>query len=85
MGIVPEKPGGRWIRAKPLSLSAAAERLASDLRELPDACRTALENLFLIASKPEQARCGRGSTDPFFGVRLHQFISGAGRASIASK
>jgi Lhr-like helicase len=80
MGITPETPGGRWIRAKPLSLSAAAERLMADSGLKQDACRRALEDLFLVASKPEQARCGVGSQDPFFGVRLHQFISGAGRA-----
>jgi len=47
--------------------------------DLP-ACRTTLEQLFLVSSRSEKSRTGRGSDDPFFGVRLHQFISGAGRA-----
>jgi hypothetical protein len=80
MGITPESPGGRWMRAKPLSLSGAAERLATDSGLKADACRSALEDLILVASKPETTRCGTGSKDPFFGVRLHQFISGAGGA-----
>lgn len=80
LGIVPEKPGGRWVRATPLSFSNAAVELAKDAGLERAACRAALEQLFLVASKSEKSRTGRGSDDPFFGVRLHQFISGAGRA-----
>ena len=43
-------------------------------------CQEALKTLLLVASRTEQQRAGRGSEKPFFGVRLHQFISGAGRA-----
>ncbi len=43
-------------------------------------CQKALKTLLLVASRTEQQRAGRGSDKPFFGVRLHQFISGAGRA-----
>jgi hypothetical protein len=61
-------------------LSEAAIELAKDSQiDLP-ACRTTLEQLFLVSSRSEKSRTGRGSDDPFFGVRLHQFISGAGRA-----
>jgi len=80
LGITPETPGGRWVRARPLSLSNAAIELSKDAALSPEVCRGALEQLFLVASKSEKARTGRGSDDPFFGVRLHQFISGAGRA-----
>jgi DEAD/DEAH box helicase/CheR methyltransferase, SAM binding domain len=80
LGITPETPGGRWIRAKPLSLSDAAKELSIDSGVDADACRVSLEDLFLVASKPERQRVAGGSENPFFGVRLHQFISGAGRA-----
>jgi len=40
LGIVPETPGGRWIRAKPLSLSDASEELSNRFRCGNQACRT---------------------------------------------
>ena len=80
LGIVPEFENGPWVRATPSSLSSAAEMLAADSGVDNAECRKALERLLLVASRPEQHRAGRGNEDPFFGVRLHQFISGAGRA-----
>ena len=80
LGIVPEFENGPWVRATPSSLSSAAEMLAADSGVDNAVCRKALERLLLVASRPEQHRAGRGNEDPFFGVRLHQFISGAGRA-----
>ncbi len=80
LGIVPEITNGAWIRATPRRLSDAAEMLAAVSGADREKCQEALERLFLVASRTEQQRTGRGSTDPFFGVRLHQFISGAGRA-----
>ena len=80
LGIVPEFENGPWVRATPSSLSSAAEGLAADSGVDNADCRTALERLLLVASRTEKQRAGRGNEDPFFGVRLHQFISGAGRA-----
>ncbi|HZZ25676.1 MAG TPA: DEAD/DEAH box helicase [Roseiarcus sp.] len=80
LGIVPEFENGPWVRATPSSLSSAAERLAVDSGVDNAECRKALERLLLVASRTEKQRAGRGNDDPFFGVRLHQFISGAGRA-----
>jgi hypothetical protein len=80
LGIVPEFENGPWVRATPSSLSSAAARLEADSgADNPD-CRKALERLLLVTSRTEAQRTGRGSENPFFGVRLHQFISGTGRA-----
>ena len=80
LGIEQEPNNGPWIRATPRSLSEAAKLLARDSGVDERDCQKALKTLLLIASRTEQQRAGRGSDKPFFGVRLHQFISGAGRA-----
>jgi hypothetical protein len=81
LGIVQHPENGPWIRAEPKSLSDAAKLLAADSGASEDQCRQALTQLFLVASRTEKERSGRGEENPFFGVRLHQFISGAGRAN----
>ena len=80
LGIEQEPNNGPWIRATPRSLSEAAKLLAGDSGVDERDCQEALKTLLLVASRTEQQRAGRGSDKPFFGVRLHQFISGAGRA-----
>ena len=80
LGIEQEPNNGPWIRATPRSLSDAAKLLAGDSGVDERDCEEALKTLLLVASRTEQQRTGRGSDKPFFGVRLHQFISGAGRA-----
>ena len=80
LGIEQEPNNGPWIRATPRSLSEAAKLLARNSGVDERDCQKALKTLLLIASRTEQQRAGRGSDKPFFGMRLHQFISGAGRA-----
>ena len=78
--MVPEFENGPLGGATPSSLSSAAERLAADSGAGNTDCRKALERLLLTTSRTEAQRAGRRNEDPFFGVRLRQFISGAGRA-----
>ena len=61
-------------RARPLSLSTAAEKLASDAGVEPNQARAALE-AFLTAAQHLTAPDGRA----LFAFKLHQFISGPGK------
>jgi superfamily II DNA/RNA helicase len=72
----------KWVRAKPLTMTQAVERLAADSSRPPEACRTALQRLLLIASMSEAQRTDRPDAAPrgFFPFKLHQFIAGAGHA-----
>lgn len=70
----------KWIRAKPLSLREAAEKLAADSGVPADVAEESLKQLLLIASRTERDRMGTGSDRAFFAFKLHQFISGAGVA-----
>lgn len=65
---------GRPERAKPISLSAAAELLATDAGVSPAAAKDALAR-FLIAAQDVKSSDGRA----IFAFKLHQFISGAGK------
>lgn len=66
--------GGRPERARPISLSAAAERLAADAGAGVDAARDGLMGFF-EAAQHVQAPDGRA----LFAFKLHQFISGPGK------
>lgn len=83
LGVEPGKkdgvPDGTWGRAKPLSLSVAAERLAEDSGLKEDVCKDYLERFLLVLGRSEKLRTGAGTDKAFLGVRLHQFISGAGQ------
>lgn len=74
------KPDGTWVRAKPLSLEEAADRLAFHSNRTKEKCRSVLKNLLLLANTPEKSRTGSGNKKSFFAFKLHQFISGAGNA-----
>ena len=73
-------PDGVWVRARPLTLSEAVDRLTIQANRPKDRCRKLLLDLLLLSNLPETARCGSGSDKPFFAFKLHQFISGAGNA-----
>jgi hypothetical protein len=70
----------KLVRATPRTLKAASEQLASDAGVDESSAKAGLQNLLAIASKPERDRRGVGSARPFFAFKLHQFLSGAGRA-----
>jgi Lhr-like helicase len=79
MGLKAGDADGMTLRrAEPLDLENAAELLsqASGLATL--LCKDKLELALEIAGRPESER-GGASSQPFFPVRLHRFISGAGR------
>jgi superfamily II DNA/RNA helicase len=74
--------GGKWVRARPMTLDEAAARLSEEAGRPKDVCTAALKRLLLVASMPERDRPearGQGEA-PFFAFKLHQFISGAGVA-----
>jgi hypothetical protein len=72
----------RWVRARPLTLQEAAQKLSEESGRDIGKCRTALRELLLVSSMPERERTGSasGSARSFFAFKLHQFISGAGHA-----
>ena len=70
----------KLVRATPCTLKVASERLATDAGVDEPTAKAGLQNLLAIASKPERDRRGDGSVRPFFAFKLHQFLSGAGRA-----
>jgi len=82
LGVSWSEVDQRWTRARPLTVTEAVAALSQDAgREIP-ACRTALRDLLLISSVPEDERTGSPHASPhsFFAFKLHQFISGAGHA-----
>ncbi|BDY13968.1 RNA helicase (plasmid) [Hydrogenimonas cancrithermarum] len=71
MGL--ELKENKWVRAKPITIEAAAKKLASDLQcDDIDFCRKQLSKFLLAAYKTQK------DGHSFFAFRLHQFISGAG-------
>ncbi len=67
-------------RANPLSLSDAKIRLGEDADLSEDICEKALKEALIAFSTPEADRgVPKGTVDPLFAFKLHQFISGAGR------
>lgn len=77
---VPGAPG--WVRAKPCTMSDAVKKLSTASGRDREVCRDALKHLLLVSSVPERERTGdpHGNERAFFPFRLHQFISGAGKA-----
>jgi Lhr-like helicase len=78
MGLKSSSDGGELERARPLSLDAAASLLATAAGLPSDTARTQLELALETTSKPEKERGGMHDA-PFFPVRVHRFISGAGK------
>jgi Lhr-like helicase len=70
----------KLVRAKPRTLQQASEELAQAAGAEVDGARAALESFLALASRTEKERTGSGQTRPFFAFKLHQFLSGAGRA-----
>lgn len=82
LGITFSDQDQRWVRARPLTVTQAVERLAEDSGRDAAKCRTVLRDLLLTSSIPESGRTGdmKASARSFFAFKLHQFISGAGNA-----
>lgn len=77
-----DRTDGKWVRARPLTVREAAERLSSDSGVKVSECLTALQRLLLSAALPENVRTGNSSDGDaaYFAFKLHQFISGASTA-----
>ena len=82
LGISFSEVDQRWVRAKPMTVTEAVDRLAEESGRPVAACRNALRDLLLVSSIPERERTsnpGAGEKS-FFAFKLHQFVSGAGHA-----
>jgi hypothetical protein len=78
LGLALDDNGTRLRRATPIDLSTAAAKLAKDTSLDVGLCRSQLELALETAGRPGTERGERGDAS-FFPVRLHRFISGAGR------
>jgi hypothetical protein len=78
LGLTLDDNGTRLRRATPIDLSTAAVKLAKDTSLDVPFCRSQLETALETAGRPGSERGEKGD-QPFFPVRLHRFISGAGR------
>ena len=74
----------RWVRAKPMTVTEAVDKLATESGRPGAACGKALRDLLLVSSVPERQRTGNpsASESSFYSFKLHQFISGAGHAYV---
>ena len=82
LGVIQKGENSRWQRAVPQSMTDAVQLLAMAADRPPAACEAALKQLLLLSSIPERERLGLPSDGDrsLFAFKLHQFISGAGRA-----
>lgn len=82
LGVEPGEGGIGWVRARPRTISEAVIALSADAGRSEEVCKEALRQLLLVSSVPEKDRTGKpdASERAFFPFRLHQFISGAGKA-----
>ncbi len=78
LGLGEDDQGARLKRAKPIDLSEAANLLAKAAGLPLSACRDQVELALEIAGRSGRDR-DEAHDRPFFPVRLHRFISGAGR------
>lgn len=76
LGLAEE--AGRLRRAVPCDLNQAAVKLSQASGLLREQCRERLQLALETVGRPGRERGGSGDK-PFFPVRLHRFISGAGR------
>ena len=70
--------GQRLARRRPITLTEAAEKLASRTGRDPGRCQKQIQAMLILMSKPENER-GGSSERAFLAFKLHQFFSGAGR------
>lgn len=84
LGVTWSETDQRWGRAQPLTLTNAIEKLSLEAKRPTEECRTALRELLLLSSIPEDKRTASPSANKrsFFPFKLHQFISGAGQAFV---
>lgn len=82
LGLHFSKIDQQWVRQQPRTVTEAVDLLHQESGRPLDACRTALLDLLLTSSTPENERSKKpGPSDrSFFAFKLHQFISGAGNA-----
>ena len=84
LGISFSELDQRWVRAKPMTVTDAVDKLSAESGRPDAACRNALRDLLLVSCVPEQVRTSNpdASEDSFYSFKLHQFISGAGHAYV---
>ncbi len=70
--------GQRLTRRPPITLSAAAQRLATQTGCDVARCQSQIQSMLILMSKPASER-GGNSDRAFLAFKLHQFFSGAGR------
>jgi Lhr-like helicase len=70
--------GQRLSRRVPITLAAAADRLSEFTGTHSATCRTRIQEMLSVMSKPGSQRGGRGDR-AFLAFKLHRFISGAGK------
>jgi hypothetical protein len=69
--------GQRLSRRKPITIAAAAKKLAEQTGCDETRCRAQLQAFLILASRPASERGGTGDR-AFMAFKLHRFISGAG-------
>ncbi|WP_303786292.1 DEAD/DEAH box helicase [Azovibrio restrictus] len=69
---------GKWRRAKPITLEAAADRLAVDSGVEMDLARRVLTEFLLLAYRTTDKPMAEGGRS-LFAFKLHQFISGGSK------
>ena len=77
LGLSSDDDGRRLRRAQPIDLSTAASELDKAAGLGIEVCRRQIELALEVAGKPGSER-GDDGDRPFFPIRLHRFISGAG-------
>ena len=84
LGISFSEVDQRWVRAKPMTVTDAVDKLSAESGRPGPACGQALRDLLLVSSIPEQVRTTKADAneDSFYSFKLHQFISGAGHAYV---
>ena len=82
LGISFSEVDQRWVRAKPMTVTDAVNKLSAEAGRPEAACGRALRDLLLVSSVPEQVRTSNSgaSESSFYSFKLHQFISGAGHS-----
>ena len=77
---VTRDPDGKWVRAKPSTVSEAIGELVRVTSLAADQCESALRRFLLLVATAEKFRTDApgAKETPFFAFKLHQFLSGAG-------
>ena len=71
------KDGQRLSRRDPITLADAAKQLAEETGRDEGRCRSQLQAILMLMSRPSSERGGTGER-AFLAFKLHRFISGAG-------